>query len=149
MKSKAKLILQWLKTCLDSLYSFILVVAFSRLRGIKQPDTGRTECIVMGNGPSLREGIGWNPNMCYGRAIICVNDFAFSDLYEKLRPTHYVLSDPLYWLPNVPPKIADDRERLFRELSLKTNWSIQLFVPFDCDHSSYWKALKLNEHRHI
>jgi len=149
MKAKAKLAVQWLKTCLDTLSSLVYVVVFSRLPGGEQKRSSTPECIVLGNGPSLQKDIGLNPRIGNGRDIVCVNDFVFSDLYQQLQPKHYIVSDPHYWVPNTLPEIAANRERFFTEFLAKTIWSVQLFVPFECKHSARWKELKLNEHPHI
>ena len=44
------------------------------------------KCVVIGNGPSLAEALSEHPEFFEGKTNICVNEFAFSEAFEKVRP---------------------------------------------------------------
>lgn len=58
---------------------------------------GTEDLIIVGTGPSLRRTLTENLQFFDGKRTLCVNEFAHSEYFEKLRPDYYVLTDPAYW----------------------------------------------------
>ncbi|MDD2685735.1 MAG: DUF115 domain-containing protein [Gallionella sp.] len=115
-----------------SLLSLGRVIRRSRYVKITSKQSTHSEqCFVLGNGPSLRNDLElWDGNQSLGD-VWCVNNFAETHLYEKLRPTYYVLADPDYWSDSSSENFRLNRERLFSEIIKKTEWPLIILAPFD------------------
>lgn len=87
-------------------------------------------CFVLGNGPSLDGDLAQCKDFRSIGDVWCVNQFAVSDLYEKLQPTHYVLADPAYWSESLSEHLTALRDRLFLALKSKTTWPLTLYLPY-------------------
>ncbi len=85
----------------------------------------------MGNGPSLEDDLSRIDNLKLLTDVWCVNGFAETELYEKIRPTHYVLADSSYWENVVSDRILEIREHLFRSIMSRTTWPLTIYVPFE------------------
>lgn len=91
--------------------------------------TSDRACLVLGNGPSLAEDL---PRLdLHGRqfAVLSVNRFAESEIFESVRPELYVLADPAYWQADVSAAIRSMREGLYAQMKLRTTWPMRLVVP--------------------
>lgn len=127
------------------IYSIALVILFSKKSNIKSLKIGNNECLILGNGPSLKDDINKNPNIfSVKKDFICVNDFVKSDYFELLHPTHYVLLDPFYW--------EGDQEELvlfFNHISVRTKWRLNLFLPQEIKNISLLDESGINENKFI
>ena len=99
------------------------------------------ECLVLGNGPSLNEVIKDLPTLRKGRDVFCVNWFAMTDDYVKIKPSHYVLHDKVYWIDDVTDELLQKREELFDRLKKDTNWPLLIFVPYAAKDSRKFEQL--------
>jgi hypothetical protein len=108
-------------------------------------------CLVLGNGPSLKDSFEKQMHFLEGKKKFCMNEFNKSEYYEKIKPDFYVLADPLYW--NKPfQKIRADLnanrlaqytpvaleyyqsrkdivEGTINNIERKTQWPMTLFLP--------------------
>ena len=83
-------------------------------------------CIILGNGPSLKDSlINFNESFL-NKPIVCVNHFANSIEFEKYKPSFYVLLDPSFFIL----KNRDDVSNTINALKDKTKWPLTLFVPY-------------------
>lgn len=97
----------------------------------KNEPTSSTVCFVLGNGPSLamdlKDGLD---ALCMGD-VVCVNSFAETDLYEKIKPKYYVLADPDYWSTGWSESNDAMITSLFDKILSKTSWTLTIFAPFE------------------
>ena len=127
-----------------------------KLNRITKETSDSDECVILGNGPSLKESFEKDMSFIKARKIFCVNSFAESDYYVDLKPNFYILADPLYWekdyqnifddiensniskyeknhdnIVNVEfyRKLKKVRDNLFKSLIDKTQWKLNLFIP--------------------
>ncbi|MCD7963321.1 MAG: hypothetical protein LUF90_07200 [Rikenellaceae bacterium] len=104
---------------------------------IKQSD----EMVILGNGPSLKTFIIENPDFLKDKELFCVNFSVESDYFETLRPGFYIATDPAVYEKD------DFCDRLFGTLAHKTQWELNLFVPYCFRKSIRWKEhVKRNGH---
>jgi hypothetical protein len=92
-------------------------------------DADAGECIVLGNGPSLKSDYAANPGFFANRRCFCVNSFALTDLFLDTRPSHYVLLDPAYYEAHTSPALVELRTRLFKAIEEKLAWPMTLLLP--------------------
>ena len=93
------------------------------------PSEGFKECCILGNGPSLNLELENNISHFANRDIFVVNSFAKSDYYQILRPSFYLLIDPVYWASNISNDFQSDI-MILEDIIIKTTWSINMIVPY-------------------
>jgi hypothetical protein len=108
-------------------------------------------CVVLGNGPSLADDLERQFDAIAARPKVCVNNFAKSEYYERLKPEHYVLADTAYFSADTQRILADIdagrtnsysadavdyyryltavKDSVYRNMVDKTSWDMTLFVP--------------------
>jgi hypothetical protein len=99
---------------------------------------------VLGNGPSLRQVLNQIPTEPQNQVFCVVNYFALTEDFSRLRPRAYVLSAPeLTFMEenSIPEDILLDKQRLYRNLTEKTQWPMSLFVPYPTLKKTWFKEL--------
>ena len=89
------------------------------------------KCIIIMNGPNLISDLGNNSWIYNEKNIFCVNNFSTTDLYQKLKPNFYMISDPAYWEKNPGDFLLDYRKKIYQSIINKTNWSLDFFIPHE------------------
>lgn len=132
----------------QTLGSLAAVLLFSRLTSpARKPLNGRS-CFVFGNGPSFKEDVQKLLPMPEGSVTFCVNDFVQSDLFEQIKPSHYVLLDPYYFGDNVSEHMEGVRKAVFGGIEAKTAWPLTLWVPYDTRKTRFCRQLRF-ENPHV
>jgi hypothetical protein len=122
--------------------SILKVVVQSKF-GKKLPQAKSLKCIVLANGPSLNQSIEKNLTHFIETPLICVNTFAVTDLFVKLKPTYYIMLDPFFW-----EKKNETVIDTFKSLELKTIWQLYLFIPQHAVNEEVFINLK-NKNKNI
>ncbi len=114
-------------------------------RGNKFQTNGQDKCIIIGNGPSVKEALSKMETYSEDKLLICVNHFPKSEYYEKFQPPIYMTSAPDLWLDDIDEKFVTQSNILFEQMAKKTTWPLQLFIPFEArKHERWQKPLKEN-----
>lgn len=92
--------------------------------------------IVIGNGPSLNKTIELYESQLHKADCIMVNFSANSDLYEKIKPSFYLLVDPAFY--QMPNHHYDSLCALFDAIVTKTTWPMKIIMP-KCAQGCYAK----------
>ncbi|QIP16400.1 hypothetical protein G8759_29030 [Spirosoma aureum] len=119
---------QFLSEFVKSLLSLVKVVIRGRHMA-RLPIRQLPVCSVLGNGPSLNESLADHFDFIQQTEVVCVNNFAHADIFLRLRPQDYVISDPNYF---VFTEQTTDRDDIRRTLSIfleHVNWPMSLYVP--------------------
>lgn len=82
---------------------------------------------ILGNGPSLSEELPRLMAEPEGRDFMAVNFFAHDPRFEVLRPSCYVLSDPMFFRDS--PRREQVAE-LYRTLNERVAWPMNLYVQY-------------------
>lgn len=101
----------------------------------------KSSCIILGNGPSLKNNIEQIASQSALCDLICVNDFAESDTYRTIRPDVYVFLDPYYW-EDISEPLRTRREKLFHTILNVTDWEITVYAPFPMKRTSLFRENK-------
>ncbi|MGK9476892.1 6-hydroxymethylpterin diphosphokinase MptE-like protein [Melioribacter sp. OK-6-Me] len=135
---------------LQSILSIVKVLILSKIKtSIIKVRIPKKECIILANGPSLRKDIELYKNKLSNYSIMCVNLFALSEIYTKIKPDFYVLAAPEFWLERTTEFMHKSRENLLHTLIEKTNWELVLFLPFRASKSQFYKELQKNDNIRI
>jgi len=134
-------IIQLLETVLNILMVTILNVRYL-FRKTRYPKRKYDSIQVLGNGPSLKDDI---PKILARRnntAVMVVNTFATTDLFEQLKPEYYILVDPAFFSPPKKERIQKIQETTSNALIEKTKWEMNLFVPYSSKKSFFIEKIK-------
>ncbi|HWZ23095.1 MAG TPA: hypothetical protein VNW06_10605 [Cytophagaceae bacterium] len=82
-------------------------------------------CIVLGNGPSLKDSIEENEAIVKSKILFCVNHFSKSTYYSVYQPENYILLDPAFFKQKQNPLVIET----FKAIKEAT-WKMNLFVPY-------------------
>ncbi|MEI7983351.1 MAG: hypothetical protein WCI71_17000, partial [Bacteroidota bacterium] len=123
-------------------FSFFMILIFSKktegfVKHLNQ------ESVILGNGPSLLEDLKKIENNISDKFIICLNNFALSEYYMKLKPSVYVFNDPFYWSILDATKISHSPvisicDELFERILNETTWPITIYTPFEFKKSKLY-----------
>ena len=131
---------QFVKTFFSRLWQTLLSLLKISLKSclrtpLPRPSSAEGELLILANGPSLTQTVEAHPSFLQGKDLLAVNHAAVSDLFVRLRPRHYLLADPLFW---IDPAI---RDRTFGALAARTAWPMTLFMPMRAWKDRTWQPL--------
>lgn len=124
--------------------SFAKILLISKF-GNKPPRATSSSCIVLGNGPSLKDSLKKHPTFFKQHPLVCVNSFSITDEYALLQPQHYVILDYSFW--------KSDQDIILKSLEAiktRTSWKMDLLVPQMASGSDrFEKICKENKNIHL
>lgn len=103
--------------------------------------------IVIGNGPSLNKTMELYGDVVLETPCIMVNYSANSDLYEKIKPSFYLLVDPAYY--QMPNHLYESLCALFNAIVTKTTWPMTVVMPNRAKESHAVQRFKENANLRI
>jgi hypothetical protein len=105
----------------------------------------KRECIILGNGPSLKESLNNHPDFFTNKDLIAVNFFWKSDSFEVFKPKYYVIISLNYWITTKTDINDSGRKETFNEIARKVYWPMHLVVPSQArKHKGWDKELQQN-----
>jgi hypothetical protein len=131
----------WLKKFFNTLLSLVKVVLLTRKPSIL-PKVQKKQCSILGNGPSLRETLAQDIAFLEQTELVCVNNFAASEYFFKLKPQNYVLHDPAYYLYDGVTFKRADIEQTLLALQNNVDWSMNLYLQQRAKKSIFLQNLK-------
>lgn len=115
----------------------LLKILFQSKFSAALPRSEKNSCIILGNGPSLNTSLARHYEFFKQHSLVCVNHFALSKEYTSLKPSYYVLLDPVMWLNN-----ADDAaKRTFDAIIENTTWELKILIPQKVRGSEFLKRV--------
>lgn len=119
---------QFLNALFASLVS-LLKVAMRFQHATHLPPRQQPVCSVLGNGPSLNESLADQFDFIRQTEIVCVNNFAHADIFTRLQPQNYIISDPNYFVFTERTTDRDDIRQTLASFRERVNWPMTLYVP--------------------
>jgi hypothetical protein len=113
----------FLSNCINSCISLVKILLSFHFR-IQLPRAIADSCIILGNGPSLKQSLQKHPDFFKKYPLVCVNGFSLSNEYQELKPAYYVMLDPAFWL-----NTDENIKRIFDTIIQKTTWNLHLLIP--------------------
>ena len=99
------------------------------------------KCIVLGNGPSLKEDFDVIENHIEDYDFCCVNNFVLSPYFDKFKPTKYIFQDTYFWQENAHEDWIKQRNETYLLLNEKVNWNMQVFIPMHADKTFFTQKI--------
>ena len=101
---------------------------------------------VLANGPSLKKDLEkyGEEMMAYDRLV--VNFMGTTDVFQRIRPTCYVIADPIFFVPrkSLPEASQKNVDALQDVLANGVSWPMTLVAPSDGRTSEFMKAAEAN-----
>lgn len=108
------------------------------------------KCIILGNGPSLNSFLEINQSNLVIKDFVCVNYFARTAYFEKIKPKFYIITSPEYWKGEKRKDWIEDRKKTFSSIATKTTWPMYFYVPMLAKTTKEWrKEIDGNPNIHI
>lgn len=104
--------------------------------------------VVLGNGPSLASTLLTFSSFFSNKNVICVNDFAASNQFEKVKPVIYVLTDPTFWSTEASTRIKDQINEYKRKIIKSVHWNMTIILPFAAKKWNYFQEIP-NKNKHV
>lgn len=103
------------------------------------------EMVLLANGPSLNEVLSriQSDEIFKEKDFCVVNYIADADVYEKIMPKYYVLSDPQFFQED--HKSYYKAKALYEHMQRKTTWKMNLYVQYCYYKLIDWKIVLNNE----
>ncbi len=141
---------EFIENLVKSMLTVLKIIIMSKFFLKKCKVKHAHDCIILGNGPSLKGMIKQADEFLEGKDLYAVNFFCKTDLYSELEPKYYVIASETYWYNTINDKNREGRAVIFKELAEKTTWDMILLVPSFAKKFKEWKAdLKSNKHIEI
>ncbi|GAM69537.1 hypothetical protein JCM19236_5002 [Vibrio sp. JCM 19236] len=108
---------------------FVLKIISTRFYSTNIKSNVSGKVAVFANGPSLKDDLDtFISGVSYDNYVV-LNNFAFDKKFEELKPSHYCLADPMYF---VTTHRIETVSKLYKELETKVTWSMNLYIPYNC-----------------
>lgn len=123
----------------NTLATLIKVLLWSR--PVKLPVKQHTEMLVLGNGPSLKTLLANHSGFLKDKDLMAVNHFADTDAYVNVKPAYYMINVPEFWTDQVDADVLQKKQRLIKNLVVKTDWPLHLVLGNGARKSKDWVNL--------
>jgi hypothetical protein len=130
----------FLQNALGSLVSVVKVLVLSDFSAKLPPATG-ARAALLGNGPSLADSLVRDAAFLGTCELFCVNNFAQTDAYERLRPQNYVFLDPYFSRFDGQTHNHPVVRQTLEALQTRTTWPVTVYVPRVARRSACWQQL--------
>ncbi len=154
LKSFSKKSYNFLNTAFHSVLSLISICLFSsykialKMKSLSLPNK-RSECCILGNGPSLNEAFEMTPNPFLGKDLMVVNFFLETDYFAIYKPLYYVFLHNDLFLNNVHDVFGKERISNVTDRLNNITWEMIMFVPTLAQNSLFIKSIDNNKIRII
>lgn len=121
--------MQFIYDFIDTLLSFIRMVLLTHFRRTYKIVKEHNDCIILGNGPSLKQSMADCQKEWGKYDFLAVNFMVLSSQYEEYKPQIYVLCDPAFWFAKGTESVREKVQNAYLAMLQKTDWSLQLYIP--------------------
>jgi hypothetical protein len=143
MKTIIKIIFNFFRLFIQSVYSFLTILRFF-VKPIKLAQQNiNSEVFILGNGSSLQDGLSKFSNELIKKDLLVVNEFCLSKYFEILKPKYYVLVDQAYLKDfNISEKFLITQQKILEIFCNNVSWEITIFIPFIAENKMKWLNLQ-------
>ncbi|MBX2873133.1 MAG: hypothetical protein KTR30_13560 [Saprospiraceae bacterium] len=105
---------------------------------LRTPVAQEKECVILGNGPSLKKLLAERLEDLQGKDLICVNKFPDTAFFTQLKPKYFIFVSPEYWVNDPANPNTAIRQNIINALIEKSSWEITLFCPYKGKKAKEW-----------
>jgi len=140
--------LQWFYNTIDALFSVFRLLLHSRFKKTKKINASHSKCLILGNGPSLASTLEDSKENLGSYDLVAINFMGTTPLFFELKPTAYVLCDPIFWFVVTDEMQLKKVTDFYSHLAETITWKIQLYVPWQA-HKKKLIAQTLGKNQNI
>jgi hypothetical protein len=131
---------EFIENLVITLLSIIKIILMSNF-SIKSFKTKNNvnNCIILGNGPSLKNSLQNDIETIKNTDSFAVNFFWKSEYYTIVKPKYYVIVSTNYWAKGKIDSNEQERQQTFTQIANLTNWQMTLIVPAIAKKHINWK----------
>lgn len=115
----------------QSVFNILKVISLSTLKStdVVKAEKLSSTCLVLGNGPSIRDSINEITRQSFNTDIMALNFFCLSKEFFDIKPNHYCICDPRIFNSHEGFDLIPDKlEGFIRNLNQIT-WKCNLYYP--------------------
>lgn len=119
---------KFIKKCANCLYDLVfttidlvVIVLRSGVRDYRKYDEQSKPVRILANGPSLPDRFDAEET-----EYCMLNDSPKTEMFWNLKPSYYIVCDPLYF----SQKLRDSEAKVYERLKDGLNWNLTVFVPY-------------------
>jgi hypothetical protein len=117
----------FLKHLTETIFTTMLIIITSKKTNTI-PSTTNKKCVILGNGPSLRECYDNWGDLLDAKDIYVTNDFSRTELFTIVKPACYIIADPAFFTQHNPSEVQARVDEVWLEIN-KATWRMIVFVP--------------------
>jgi hypothetical protein len=116
----------------NTIKSLLFITFLSSVKYIKSSKNldntkSSKDCIVLGNGPSLKKAFAENEIQFDKMDVLCVNLFCMSEFFWQIKPRYYLLIDNAFFGPKWDSQ--KNKVNFMKDVFKKTDWPMYLVIP--------------------
>jgi hypothetical protein len=86
------------------------------------------ECLLIGNGYSLKEVLEKNIGLFIGKDVFSVNLFYETAIFSEIKPNNYIIADDAFWKLTSDERLLGIQSSFYKNIA-KVTWNMKLFIP--------------------
>lgn len=138
-KQIAHALIRSMVSIMNMIEAVLIVLFFSKfnLRQGRNISVNGKSCVILGNGPSLKDSLNKYRDFLKNKVLFCTNDFIDSPFFQELKPTYYLLMDPVYWNQGASARFQEMFKRYSSQFSY-ISWPMTLVLPSAAKRWNYF-----------
>lgn len=139
----------WMYKLIDTLFSIVRILCHTSFKKTLKIQKEHDHCLIMGNGPSLLDTLKEYQDKLDSYDLLAVNFMALTPQYLQYMPRIYVICDPAFWYKAGDEDCQNRVRAMYRIMVEKTDWPLQLYVPYQGKQIGMQLAGNFNIHVHF
>lgn len=135
-------IANWLSLLNKTVISILRILVWSRsTKPYKTHCSEKKRLVVLGNGPSFKNSIDENFDFMKSQELICLNHFAITEYYTRLKPRYYFTIAHDLFLDDTNEKYKSAAIKLFNAIADNTTWDLKFFITYEAKKEKQWQQI--------
>lgn len=132
----------WFGLLNKTIISFIRVLVMSKSpKRFLNQKANSERIVILGNGPSFKETVDNNFEFFVNNELICLNHFANTDYYSRLKPEFYFIIAHDLFLDDTLDEYKNASIKLFNSIADKTSWKLKFFITYEAKKEKRWQQI--------
>lgn len=136
----------WLLQLASSLASLLKILMRSSFN-LKMLKSDAQSCVVLGNGPSIKQTLQSHQDFLNNHTLICVNRFPETEAFLQFQPEHFVLVAK-NWKDNVSESSKQSSIELYDSVINRTTWDMHVHLPAEAKKCK-WLMDRFQQNKHL
>ena len=122
-------IFTFLYSALLSILTTLKVIIRSNLFIAKKGKQSGKSCLILGNGPSLKNVLANHVDDLKNQTLWCVNNFPNTEYFKQVKPSYFLFVASGYYKPETIKHEQETRDKIIKKLVEDTDWNLVIYCP--------------------